>query len=191
MQLLGIQSASLTPLVINGREVLSGIRKKPLAGRVRVSKLGLVGDQQADLSVHGGLRKALYAFPVEHYPYWQKLAQKSGIDIPLPYGFMGENLTLQGLLEEELFVGDEIHFEHCILRLTQPREPCFKLNAVFRHNKAARLMAETGFCGFYLSVIKPGSLEAGESFTLVSGARSTAILSLFRVSKAKTRNDPG
>lgn len=189
MQLISVQVGSCQPLMIQGRKVLSGIVKKPVLDAVAVNKLGLAGDEQADLSVHGGLNKAVYAYPVEHYPYWEQQAVANGLNVPLPYGFLGENLTLSGLLESDVYVGDELHFTNCVLRVTQPRQPCFKWNAIMNDNKAAKKMAQTGYCGFYLSVVKTGYIIAGESFTVVAGSRSTAISSLFKVSALKTRND--
>jgi MOSC domain-containing protein YiiM len=107
----------------------------------------------------------------------------------LPFGSLGENLTLSGLMEKEVFVGDELHFGACVLRVTGPRQPCFKFNAVMNDRLACRRMAQTGFCGFYLSVVSEGSIAVGEHFRVVPGARTTSIDSLFRVSKRKTLND--
>ena len=102
---------------------------------------------------------------------------------------MGENLTLSGLLEKEVYVGDELHFKNCILCVTAPRQPCFKFNAVMDDKQAAKKMAQSGYSGFYLSVLATGSLSPGEEFTLVPGTRQTTISSLFKVSMFKTRND--
>ena len=151
--------------------------------------MGLDGDEQADLSVHGGLSKAVYAYPSEHYPYWREQQSLLGLDNPLPYGSMGENLTLSGLLEQDVYVGDELHFADCVLRVTEPRQPCFKFNAVMNDKRAAKKMAHTGYCGFYLAVVRTGALSAGETFTLVPGARDTAISELFKVAMRKTASD--
>ena len=168
---------------------MSGIFKKPVSSTVEVNRLGLKGDEQADLSVHGGLSKAIYAYPSEHYPYWEKQMLETGVRRTLPYGFMGENLTLSGLIESEVYVGDELHFENCILRITQPRKPCFKFNAVMGDKQASKKMVQTGYCGFYLSVVETGVIRAGEHFTLISGNRMTSLESLFKVSSLQTKND--
>ena len=168
---------------------MSAIQKTAVSGAISVHKLGLEGDEQADLSVHGGLSKAVYAYPSEHYPYWREQQRLLGIDNPLSYGSMGENLTLSGLLEQDVCVGDELHFQDCTLRVTEPRQPCFKFNAVMKDKEAAKKMAQTGFCGFYLAVIRTGTISAGESFTLVHGARETPISELFQVAMRKTASD--
>lgn len=174
--------------MINGRPILTAIHKQAVVVRVLVKPLGLEGDEQADLSVHGGLRKAVYAYPTEHYPMWQSARQEAGladIDVDLPWGSMGENLSLQGLLESDVWVGDVLQFADCALRVTQPREPCFKFNAAMGLNTASKTMAVTGFCGFYLAVDKPGSLQAGEMFKVVPGQREMSIPEAFKVKMFK------
>ena len=167
------------PLLTGGRKILSAIGKQTVGERsVTLNRLGLVGDEQADLSVHGGIDKAVYAFPVEHYSFWQQQRQVQNVsmfDEDLPAGFMGENLSISGLLEHEVWVGDELHFPDCILRVTAPREPCFKFNAVMGFNQAAKIMAQQGCCGFYLAVDQVGSIAAGQTFNLVPGRRSLRI----------------
>jgi MOSC domain-containing protein YiiM len=168
---------------INGRGVLTAIGKRGVKGLVAVQPLGLAGDEQADLSVHGGLSKAVYAYPSEHYPFWQTVraqAQVSRWGEALPAGFLGENLTLSGLLESQVWVGDVLRFAGCELAVSEPRFPCFKFNAVMGFNQAAKLMAANAWCGFYLAVRSPGTLRAGESFELVPGPREVGIVELFR-----------
>ena len=186
--LLSLQVAQARRVQINGRSILTAIYKLPVAGPVAVQPLGLSGDDQADLSVHGGLDKAVYAYPSEHYPFWQAAraqAGLTGIDEALPFGSVGENLTLQGLLETEVWVGDVLKFAHCALRVTQPREPCYKFNAAMGFNTAAKLMAQHGHCGFYLAVDAPGNLTAGESFELVPGPRRLSIIESFNAKMFK------
>jgi MOSC domain-containing protein YiiM len=176
-------------MTIGGKSVMTAIAKKPMTRRVSVGPLGLEGDEQADRSVHGGLSKAVYAYPSEHYAYWRSQATHADPTALVPFGTLGENLTIAGLLETDVFVGDELHFEDCVLRVTQPRQPCFKLNAALNDRLAARKMAETGYSGFYLSVLTPGGITAGDGFTLFPGPRETSISSLAAVSRLKTRND--
>ena len=171
-----------------GRTVLTAIHKTPVVGPVDVRALGLLGDEQADLSVHGGLEKAVYAYPQEHYPFWQEQRARAGltaIDPDLPPGSMGENLTLSGLLESALWVGDVLEFELCTLRVTEPREPCFKFNLAMGFNTAVRAMAQSGRCGFYLAVQRPGSLVAGASFVLRPGPRRVSISERFNAKMFK------
>lgn len=186
--LLSLQTAHARRIQINGRAILSAIQKVAVSGPVTVMPLGLVGDEQADLSVHGGLDKAVYAYPAEHYPFWRGARAQAGlglIDDALPFGSVGENLTLSGVRETDVWVGDVLQFSQCALRVTQPREPCYKFNAVMGYSGAAKAMAQSGFCGFYLAVDVPGTLNAGESFELVPGPRRLRITESFQAKMFK------
>ncbi|WP_077032692.1 MOSC domain-containing protein [Pelomonas sp. KK5] len=186
-QLLSLNTARIAPLPTDQGTVPSGIRKQPREGAVAVMPIGLEGDEQADPSVHGGLAKAVYAYPSEHYGFWQTVRAQSGAadwGQVLPAGSLGENLTLSGLLEIDAWIGDRLRFENgCELAVSEPRYPCFKFNAVMGFKQAAKLMMQSGWCGFYLSVIRPGTLSAGERFEVIPGPREVGIRELF---KAKT-----
>ena len=187
-QLLSVHVGLARRVKIGGRSVLTASCKQDVSGSVPVLPLGLFGDEQADLSIHGGLEKAVYAYPSEHYPFWQDARQQAGLGRiagSLPHGTMGENLTLSGLLETGVWAGDVLKFAHCELRVTLPREPCYKFNASIGFALASRLMAQSGFCGFYLAVQTPGVLRAGESFELIEGRRSVSIPQLFTAKMAK------
>ncbi len=180
---IGVQAAKARRVMINDRLIASAMFKTAVAGPVPVGALGLKVDEQADLSVHGGLEKAVYAYPSEHYGYWRSQRQDAGvggIDDALLPGALGENLTLQGLLETDVWVGDVLQFANLTLRVTQPREPCFKFNASMGFNQASKLMAQTGYCGFYLAVDQAGTVEAGEQGTLVPGPRRASIPERFQ-----------
>lgn len=182
-QLLSVQTGAARKVQIQGRSILTAIRKTAVPGPVGVTTLGLVGDEQADPTVHGGLDKAVYAYPSEHYDFWLQARREAGvadIDEQLPYGAMGENLTLAGLMEQDVWVGDVLQFAHCALRVVQAREPCFKFNAAMGFNTAVKAMALSGRCGFYLAVDTPGTVEAGESFEVQAGARQMGIADLFK-----------
>ena len=182
-QLVGVQAAKVRRVMINDRLVPSAMHKTAVGGPVRVGALGLDVDEQADLSVHGGLEKAVYAYPIEHYAYWRQAREDAGlggIDDALLPGALGENLTLQGLLETDVWVGDVLQFANCVLRVTQPREPCFKFNASMGFNQASKQMAQTGLCGFYLAVDQAGTVQAGETATLVPGPRRASIPERFQ-----------
>lgn len=181
--LVSLNIAAARPIVIDGREVMSGIGKRGVAGPLEVRTMGLAGDEQADLSVHGGLSKAVYAYPSEHYGFWQTVRAQAKVaawDDALPPGAMGENLTLQGLLETGVWIGDVLRFADCELAVSEPRFPCFKFNAVMGFNQASKLMVANAWCGFYLAVRVPGTLCAGESFELLPGPREVGITELFR-----------
>ena len=183
MKLISLNTGHAAPMEIEGRNVLTGIRKTPRSGAVALATLGLEGDEQADPSVHGGLSKAVYAYPSEHYEFWQAVraqAQVAAWGQVLPPGSLGENLTLGGLLEKDAFVGDTLRFVGGVeLLVSEPRFPCFKFNAVMGFNKAAKLMAQSRWCGFYLAVKTPGTLAAGEAFELLPGPRELSIPELF------------
>ncbi|MFY7864115.1 MOSC domain-containing protein [Roseateles sp.] len=184
MKLISINIAKAQDLqTLDGQTVASGIRKQAVSGTQEVGPMGLIGDEQADLSVHGGLSKALYAYPQEHYAFWQTVrgqAKAAGWEQPLRQGAMGENLTITGLLEKDVWIGDLLRFPDCELLVSEPRFPCFKFNAVMGFNKAVKLMSESAWCGFYLAVKKPGSITAGEHFELHPGPREVSITELFR-----------
>jgi MOSC domain-containing protein YiiM len=185
MQLIGIQVGLVQPLQVDDRRVMSGFRKHATRGPVAVRALGLAGDEQADLTVHGGLAKAVYAYPIEHYAFWSEHRSALGLSKELPYGSLGENLTLSGVIETSLYVGDQLSFSDCVLRVTQPRGPCYKLNAALDDPTAVRTMAQSGYCGFYLAVDVPGSLMAGQAFELIAGPRETPLMTLFKSIRAK------
>jgi MOSC domain-containing protein YiiM len=173
---------------INGQNVLTAIGKQPRSGVVPVKALGLDGDEQADQTVHGGLSKAVYAYPSEHLPFWQTVRAQAGVadwNAPLAPGLLGENLLLQGVLEDGLWIGDLLHFSGtghggCVLAVSEPRFPCFKFNHAMDFKHAARLMQQSGFCGAYLAVRVPGTLQAGDTFRLEPGPREVNVRELFR-----------
>lgn len=188
MRVVSVNTGTARPLRVGNRNFLSAIGKTEVAGSVGVGRLGLQGDEQADPSVHGGLDKAVYAYPSEHLAFWQAQRLEHGVSLfneVLPPGFMGENLSLAGLMEREVWIGDTLHFPACVLRVSAPREPCFKFNAVMGLSQAGRLMMEHACPGFYLAVASPGSIEAGQPFTLVPGVRGLSVLEAFAAKRLK------
>ena len=181
-RLVSVQLGAARRVKISDRQILTAFNKQAVAGNIPVTLLGLLGDEQADLSLHGGLEKAVYAYPGEHYAFWQNARREAGVsamDQSFPAGSLGENLTLEGLLENQVWAGDVLQFPHCALKVTLPREPCFKLTAAMGFSRASVMMARSGFCGFYLSVESPGTLCAGQSFQVVPGRRGVSIPQLF------------
>jgi MOSC domain-containing protein YiiM len=147
----------------DGEEVSTGIFKSPVAGRVRMRRLNLDGDQQADLTVHGGQDKAVYGYPSEHYPFWQR--ELPGVD--LPWGSFGENLTTSGLLESGVYLGDRYTIGTAEVAVTQPRLPCFKLNLKFGREDMIKRFLHSGRTGFYFRVLREGELGAGDEIVRV------------------------
>ena len=176
-RLRSIQTGTVRPLKVGDRKLMSAIGKTSVL-QAQAGPLGLAGDEQSDLSVHGGLSKAIYALPFEHLAWWQAQRQTQGVtlfDEPLAPGYLGENLSLEGVLEDQVFIGDLLRFDEVVLRVTQPREPCGKFNAVMAYAQAAKDMVQSGRCGFYLAVDVGGALRAGESFTVEQGPRAVSI----------------
>ena len=187
MRILSVNLGKVRVRDIAGRRVMTAYGKQPAAGPVAVAPLGLQGDEQADLSVHGGLAKAVYAYSSAHYPFWRTVRAQAGVsgwDDTLPFGALGENLTVEGLDERELWVGDRLVLPGCTLAVTEPRRPCFKFDAAMGFAQASRMMRESGFCGSYLAVLVPGTVAAGDAVELQPGPRQVNLRELFR---ARTR----
>jgi MOSC domain-containing protein YiiM len=185
MRLISINSGKAGPLFANQHldrtMVMSGIKKSSIsnidqASPVDISALGVIGDEQADLTVHGGIEKAIYVYPHEHYPFWNALLLR---ELKTPFdlqpGAMGENFTITGLLEADVFVGDTLQIGDLEFIVTKLREPCFKFNAKMRYKGAAKAMLQSGYCGWYMRVITPGKLMAGSTINLLPGKQETAI----------------
>jgi MOSC domain-containing protein YiiM len=143
----------------HGRMVRTSIWKSPVRGLVRVNSLNLEGDEQSDLSVHGGPEKAVYAYPREHYEYWRRELQATD----LAWGAFGENFTTEGLLEPEIRIGDRIRAGSAEFLVTQPRMPCFKLGIRFGRDDMVKRFLRSGRSGFYLAVVREGDVGTGDS----------------------------
>ena len=187
-RLLSLNVGRASAIGIGEREVLTAIRKRAVDGPRAVGTLGIEGDEQADLTVHGGPSKAVYAYPSEHYPFWQTVRAQAGIalwDEPLPPGSLGENLTIAGIQESDVWIGDVLRFPDCALAVSEPRYPCFKFNAAMGFKHAAKLMVQSAWCGWYLAVREGGTIAAGEAFEVVAGPREVGIVELFRARTGK------
>ena len=189
MKLISVNRAQASKVRIDGRMVCTAIGKRQVVGPVAVHPLGLDGDEQADLSRHGGLSKAVYAFPHEHYAFWQTVRAQAGValwDEPLAFGALGENLTVTGLSEDRLWIGDRLlvggtpEAPGCVLAVSEPRFPCFKFSAAMGFAQAAKLMAQSGYCGAYLGVIDGGTVQAGDAIHLQPGPREVNLRELFK-----------
>lgn len=141
-----------TIALLNGEPVLSGIAKRPVGrDRVFVDKLNIDGDGQADLTVHGGFDKAVYAYSASHWPWWE-----TEHHLACSPGTFGENLTLESGDETEIRIGDRFRWGDVEMEVAQPRAPCFKFTIHTQRNDAAQLMTLSGRSGFYLRVIREG-----------------------------------
>jgi len=148
----------------NGEPVTTGIFKEPVQGPLMLRALNLDGDRQADLSVHGGVSKAVYSYPAEHYEFWKKELP----EMRLPYGMFGENFTTEGLSEDAVNVGDRFRIGEAELMATEPRLPCYKLGIKFGRSDIIRKFLQSRRTGFYFAVLKEGKVKAGDELELIS-----------------------
>jgi len=164
MKLISLNVAQPRLAVYRGTTINTGIFKEPVPGPVQLRKLNLDGDRQADLSVHGGPNKAVYAYPTEHYDYWHQ--ELPGID--LHWGMFGENFSTVGLTEAELHIGDRFQIGSAKVMVRQPRMPCYKLAAKFQRDDMLERFLLSGRSGFYFSVEQEGEVAVGDPFELLS-----------------------
>ena len=162
MQLISVNVGLPGKVTWNGRTVLTGIFKEPVAGRVRVHRHNLEGDGQADRSVHGGPYKAVYLYPAEHYAAWRQ--EFPGI--ALSWGAFGENFTTEGIMETAMQIGDKLRIGTAVVRVTEPRMPCYKLGLRLERDDILERFLASGRTGLYLAVEQEGEVEAGDAFTL-------------------------
>ena len=164
MKLLSVNVGLPREVLWNGKRVHTSIYKEPVKGSVRVAALNLRGDEQSDLSVHGGADKAVYAYPSEHYPFWRKELP----EMDLPWAMFGENFTTEGLLEEAVHIGDRLRVGSAEFVVTQPRMPCYKLAIRFGRPDMVKRFLHSGRTGFYLAVLREGEVTAGDSIELLA-----------------------
>ncbi len=159
MKLVSVNVGLPREVEFNGRTISTGIFKSAVEGPVQMEPLNLEGDGQADLKVHGGIHKAVYAYPYEHYATWQDELGRDDFSM----GQFGENLTVQGLLEPEVHIGDQFRIGQALVEVTQPREPCFKLGVRMGDPSFIKTFLHSGRVGFYLRVLQSGQIQAGDA----------------------------
>jgi MOSC domain-containing protein YiiM len=172
IKIISLQVSLPREVEFKGRTFLTGIFKKPVQGPLFMSTLNLEGDQQADLSVHGGPDKAVYAYSFDAYPWWKKERPKDLFE----YGAFGENILIDHLNEDKTYVGDTFEVGGAVLQAAQPRFPCFKLGIKFKDPDVIRMFNESGRPGVYFRVLQEGLIEAGQELKLV--ARESILLSI-------------
>jgi MOSC domain-containing protein YiiM len=163
MKIISVNIGRPRLVVWNGQSVSTGIYKSPVEGRVVLRTLNLDGDRQADLTVHGGVGKATYAYPSEHYDYWRD--ELPGTE--LPWGMFGENFTTEGLNEASVRIGDRFRIGSAEVTVTVPRMPCYKLGIKFGRTDIVKRFMASGRTGFYLSVQREGEVGAGDEVELL------------------------
>ncbi|REJ64675.1 MAG: MOSC domain-containing protein [Planctomycetota bacterium] len=163
MELVSVNCGKPRRVNYQGRLVDTGIFKNPVEGSVMMHELGLDGDGQADLRVHGGLDKAVYAYPYEHYAFWKGELERDDFT----FGQFGENLTTQGLTEDDVAIGDVLQIGEAEVEVTQPRSPCFKLAIRMERPDIVKRFIKAGRSGFYLRVLREGPVAKGDAITRV------------------------
>jgi len=187
MLLVSVNISEPREIEYRGQIVRTGIFKEPASGRVAVRRLNIDGDGQADLKVHGGYDMAVYAYPVEHYPYWEKELGRRAF----PHGQFGENLTVQGLLEDSARVGDVFRIGTARLQVTQPRIPCYKLAMrMDQEMDFPKRFQDSGRLGFYLRVLDEGEIGAGDTLELLERDTQSPTIAEFIEIYLRRSNDP-
>jgi MOSC domain-containing protein YiiM len=143
--------------------VSTGIFKEPVRGRIMLRTLNLDGDGQADLVNHGGIHRAVYAYPIENYDYWRRELGRTDFT----FGQFGENFTVEGMLEDSVCIGDVFRVGDALVEVSQPRPPCFKLGIKMGMPRFPKLFLGSGRVGFYLRVLEEGEVSAGDTFDLI------------------------
>ena len=187
MQIISVNVGLPREVNWQGKTVSTGIFKSSVNGTVAVRFLNLDGDKQADLTVHGGRDKAVYVYPSEHYAYWQKeLAELK----EWPWGIFGENLTIKGLLETDICIGDRLQIGSVELEVSQPRSPCYKLGIRFDRSDMVKRFLDSGLSGFYCRVLQEGELATGDALKLTHRDKYQVSIAELALISANKRTDP-
>jgi MOSC domain-containing protein YiiM len=163
MKVLSVNVGLPKKVLFNGQTVTTAIFKDPVKGPLMLRKLNLDGDKQADLTVHGGVNKAVYSYPAEHYDYWRKQFPK----IEIMWGMFGENFTTEGLMEDTVNIGDQFQIGSARLVATQPRMPCYKLGVRFGRMDVVRRFLASGRPGIYFRVLKEGEVQIDDTIEII------------------------
>ncbi len=183
MELKSINISLSKEVEYNGERIQTGIFKKPVTGTVQITETHVAGDQQVDLKNHGGEHKAVYGYSVNHYDYW-----RTALDKPdLAFGQFGENLSITDLDEATLCIGDQLQIGDCILEITQPRVPCFKLGIAMGLRTMPKLFIEQANTGIYFRIIQPGTISTGQNVDLIrQHSEQLSVQQLFKAYFDKT-----
>jgi MOSC domain-containing protein YiiM len=181
-QLLAVFAGKPQTVTIDGRDVATAIYKLPVTGAVMVRTLNIDGDAQGDLTVHGGVDKAVYCYPAEHYDTWSAELKHS-----LDRGTFGENLTVSGFLEDMIHIDDIIEVGHAILQVSQPRYPCFKLGHKMGDARFIRRFQQNELSGFYCRVLQEGMIEAGDTMRITE--RNESLPTIADIVRGRNKRD--
>ena len=185
MKIISTNIAQPKTIIWNGKEVKTGIYKEPVDRPIYLGTNHVKDDEVSDRKVHGGEYKACYLFSADHYPYWQQHFPK----LNWKYGMLGENLTVEGLDEQHLIIGNQYKIGNALVEITQPREPCYKFGVKFGTQEVLKQFIEHGFPGTYVRVLQEGSVKNGDRFQLVEKAKnSISIHQFFQLLYSKDKN---
>jgi len=187
VKIISLNVAKPRRMVYKGETINTGIFKKPVLSRIALRTLNLDGDRQADLTVHGGPNKAVYAYPSEHYAYWRQEMP----DAKLSWGAFGENFTTTQLQEEDLHIGDRLRIGSAVLVVRQPRMPCYKLAAKFQRDDMIERFMDSGRSGFYFSVEQEGEVGEGDSIEFVARNQDGISIAEMNDLLVRDRYNPG
>jgi MOSC domain-containing protein YiiM len=186
MRLVSVNTGLPREVNWHGIGVTTAIYKRPIAGRVALRKLNLDGDRQADLTVHGGESKAVYCYPIEHYNYWKR--ELPGRELPM--AMFGENLTIDGFLEDTVHLGDHMSVGSAQVVVTEPRLPCYKLGIRFQSDDMVKRFLSSRRTGFYLAVTREGGVGAGDEIKVIArDANAVPVSEITRLYVAKRYDD--
>ena len=177
MKVLSINISEPKKITFNGKELITSIYKMPIDKEVEVGQLGIEGDRQADLQVHGGYDKAVYAYSHSHYSHWSEIMKKPYEE----FGLVGENLTIDNFDERDVFIGDEYKIGTTLLQISQPRIPCYKIGIKMNSREFPKLFSQSGLLGSYMRVIEVGKMKIGDSVEL--SRRDDDSMSIFEISQ--------
>lgn len=184
ISILSINVGLPKPMTYRDQSISTGIGKTPVSGSLYLSETNFDGDRQADPVNHGGPDKAVCVYPFEHYDFWERELRRT-----LPYGAFGENLTVSGLAEDNVCIGDIFRLGEAVVQVSQPRQPCFKLAALYDRADLPVLVQDTGFTGFYFRVLRPGIVQASDGLTRISShPKSVTVAFANRIKHHDKRN---
>ena len=182
MRIESILVGKPVPVPYRGKQTKTAIFKEPVKGPVLLRTLNLEGDEQADLRVHGGPDKALYAYGVDAYQQWKEVRP----DDEFPPGAMGDNLALSTLPEDQMYIGATYRLGQAVVQVSQPRFPCFKLGIKFEDHSIIKQFMQTGRPGVYFRVLQEGEIAVGDTLELISQEKTlVSVLELFQLKKSK------
>jgi MOSC domain-containing protein YiiM len=185
MKVVSVNIGERQGLKYRGKTVQTGIFKKPVAHPIILGKSDVEGDAVIDRKYHGGEFKACYIYSADHYEFWKNKYPQ----LEWEYGMFGENITVEGLNEKEIQIGDIFYLGDCRVRVTQPRQPCFKLGLRFGSQTIVKAFSQAPFPGLYVSVIEEGAVKIGDNFSLSERLHDTiGLLDVYELIYTQTPN---